>query len=762
MVRARDGLGVSGVKLMGTGGPVKTDAEWGKWAHGNEFLNTKRGRLGPRGWFGQTVSPSLPNMASANPGPLDSDTTRIVRGACPHDCPDTCAMLVTVESGRAVRVAGDPDHPFTRGFLCTKVNRYVERTYHEGRLLHPMRRTGPKGSGKFARISWDEALDEIATRLNEIRRSSDGPQAILPYSYAGTMGVVQGGSIDRRFFHAIGASMLDRTICSTPGKVGMQMTVGANVGADPEGIPQSDLVLLWGTNTLTSNPHMWPFVLEAKARGAPIIAIDPIRTRTAAQCDEWIAIRPGTDAALALGLMHVVLERGLQDDDYIERYTVGIDALRERAREYSPQRVSQITGIRPDVIVSLGERYGRAKAAFIRVNYGLQRHGGGGMAVRSIACLPALTGHWRRAGGGVQLSSSHNFKFNTQLVERPDLSPPVRTINMIRLGEALTTKDAGVGGPPVRAMIVYNSNPAAVAPDRNAVLAGMRREDLFTVVLEHFQTDTADYADIVLPATTQLEHWDLHLAYGHHYVTLNQPSIAPLGEALPNSEIFRRIAARMGLEHPPLRDDDLTVIRQALDSTHDNMAGVTLETLIERGWTRLNVPTPYLPYESGKFFTPSGKCEFYSPRLAAMGLDPVPTFTAPYEFPDAVPDLAERYPLTLISSPAHQFLNSTFVNIGALRRGAREPECLLHPADAEQRGIGAGARVVVHNDRGAFTAVARVEDTIRPGVVWAPSIWWGKYAADGANANQTTSQRETDLGRGPVFYDNLVEVGLAD
>ncbi len=671
-------------------------------------------------------------------------------------------MLVTVESGRAVRVTGDPDHPFTRGFLCAKVNRYVERTYHEDRLLHPLRRIGPKGSGKFARISWDEALGEIATRLNDIRGSTDGAQAILPYSYAGTMGIVQGSSIDRRFFHAIGASMLDRTICSMAGTVGMRMTVGANLGADPEGIPESDFVLLWGTNTLTANPHLWPLVLEARSRGAAIVAIDPIRTRTAAQCDEWVGLRPGTDAALALGMMHVLLDRGLQDDDYIGRHTAGFEQLRDRAREYTPERVAAITGIAPEVVVSLGERYGRAKAAFIRVNYGLQRHGGGGMAVRTIACLPALTGHWRRAGGGVQLSSSANFAFNTAATQRPDLSPPVRTINMIRLGDALTRADAGVGGPPVRAMVVYNSNPAAVAPDRNAVLEGLRREDLFTVVLEHFQTDTADYADIVLPATTQLEHWDLHLSYGHHYVSLNAPSIEPIGESLPNSEIFRRLASHMGLDHPSLRDDDLTVIRQALDSTSDKLAGVTLEGLMERGWMRLNVPTPYLPFANGGFLTPSGKCEFYSPRLRDMGLDPVPTFTPPYEFPESVPALAERYPLTLISSPAHQFLNSTFVNIGALRRGAREPECLLHSIDAERRGIGPGARVVVHNDRGAFTAVARVEDTIRPGVVWAPSIWWGKFAADGANANQTTSQRETDLGHGPVFYDNLVEVGLAD
>jgi anaerobic selenocysteine-containing dehydrogenase len=671
-------------------------------------------------------------------------------------------MLVTVESGRAVRVAGDPDHPFTRGFLCAKVNRYVERTYQQDRLLHPLRRVGPKGSGRFERTTWESALGEIADRLNEIRTSGDGPQAILPYSYAGTMGMVQGSSMDRRFFHRIGASMLDRTICSMAGTVGMRMTVGANIGADPEGIPSSDLILLWGTNTLTANPHLWPFVLEAREHGARVIAIDPIRTRTAAQADEWIAIRPGTDAALALGMMHVLFERGLEDAEYLDAYTLGADQLRARAREYSPERVAAITGVAVETIVSLGERYGRSKAAFIRVNYGLQRHRGGGMAVRTIACLAAVTGHWRRAGGGVQLSSSANFSFDKRALERADVSPPVRTINMIRLGEALTTRDAGVGGPPVRALVVYNSNPAAVAPDRNAVLRGLARDDLFTVVLEHFQTDTADYADIVLPATTQLEHWDVHLSYGHHYVTLNQPSIEPLGEALPNSEIFRRLAARMGLDDAMFGDDDVTLIRQALGSSTGRLEGVTLETLLEKGWARLNLPTPYLPYAEGGFTTPSGKCEFYSARMAEMGLDPLPAFTPPYEFPDEVPALADRYPLTLISSPAHQFLNSTFVNVDSLRRAAGEPECLLHPADAERRGIAVGARVVVHNDRGAFTAVARVEDGIRPGVVWAPSIWWGKFAADGANANQTTSQRETDLGHGPVFYDNLVEVGLAD
>jgi anaerobic selenocysteine-containing dehydrogenase len=688
-------------------------------------------------------------------------TDGVVRGACPHDCPDTCAMLVTVRDGRAERVAGDPEHPFTRGFLCAKVNRYVERTYHPDRLTTPLRRTGPKGSGQFVEITWREALDEIARRLGEIAASADGPQAILPYSYAGTMGLVQGESMDRRFFHLLGASKLDRTICSMAGTVGLRMTLGANVGADSEGVPESDLILLWGTNTLTANPHLWPFVIQARERGAKVVCIDPIRTRTAQQCDEWIPIRPGADAALALGMMHVMFARGLEDADYLARHTVGHEQLRERAAEWTPARVAAVTGLPEETIVSLGERYGRARAAFIRVNYGLQRHAGGGMAVRTIACLPAVTGHWRRAGGGVQLSTSASFQFNRAALQRADLGPEARTINMIRLGEALTLPDAGVGGPPVRALVVYNSNPAAVAPDRNMVLKGLARDDLFTVVLEHFRTDTADWADIVLPATTQLEHWDVHFAYGHHYVTLNRPSIAPVGEAKPNSEIFRLIAARMGMANPLLRDDDLTIIRQALDSQSPKLHGVSMETLLEKGWQRLNVPTPYLPYANGEFTTPSGKCELYSQRLADMGLDPLPTYIPPYESPERDPALVARYPLTLISSPAHTFLNTTFANITSLRRQAREPELLLHPADAERRGIAAGMMVTVHNDRGAFLAKARVEPSIREGVAWAPSIWWGKLAADGANANQTTSQRETDLGHGPVFYDNQVEVEIA-
>ena len=682
-----------------------------------------------------------------------------VRGACPHDCPDTCATIITVENGRAVRIQGDVDHPFTQGFLCAKVNRYLERTYHPDRLQFPMRRVGAKGRGEFERVSWDDALADIAGRLRRVI-DEHGAQAILPYSYAGTMGMLQGQSMDRRFFHRLGASKLDRTICSTAGAAGMRMTVGANIGADGESLPESDLVLLWGTNTLTANPHLWPFVLKARERGAPVICIDPIRTRTAEQCDEWIAIRPGTDAALALGMMHVIFAEGLEDGDFIARHTLGIDGLRARASEWTVARTAATTGVDGETVVSLARRYGRAKAAFIRVNYGLQRHAGGGMAVRTIACLPAIVGHWRRPGGGVQLSTSMNFRYNTAALEQPEMSPPVRTINMIRLGDALTLPDAGVGGPPVKAIVVYNSNPGAVAPDLTAVRRGFARDDLFTVVLEHFQTDTADWADYVLPATTQLEHWDVHLAYGHHYATLNRPAIEPLGEALPNTEIFRRLARAMAFTDGCFQDDDVTLIQQAIATKHPRMKTVTFDALQERGWVRLNVPSPYAPFANGEFLTPSGKCEFYSERLDKMGLDPLPTYIPPYESAERDAALVERWPLTLISSPAHQFLNSTFVNVDKLRRSVGQPECIVHPDDAAPRNVRSGDTVEIRNDRGAFRVVARVSDGIRPGVVWAPSIWWTKLAPDGHNANETTSQRETDLGGGATFYDNQVEVSV--
>jgi anaerobic selenocysteine-containing dehydrogenase len=527
-----------------------------------------------------------------------------VRGVCPHDCPDSCAWIVTVDDdGRAIRMAGDPDHPFTRGFLCTKVARYVERTYHPDRLLYPQIRTGAKGEGKFRRATWDEAIALVAEKLHEVIEKH-GPQAVLPFSYAGTMGVVQGEGIATRFFNRLGASQLDRTICSSAGMAGFEASYGPRMGADPEAIGAAKLILLWGTNTLTANPHLWPFVREAKANGATTICIDPLRTRTADACDEHIALRPGTDGALALGMMHVIFRDGLEDRAYLEAMTFGWEKLRERALdEYAPERVAEICRIPVDTVERLGRLYGTTRPSFIRINYGLQRHGGGGSAVRAISLLPAVSGTWDDVGGGCQLSSSGTFSLKSLACE--ELIPTgTRTINMTRLGEALTEID----DPPVRALVVYNSNPASIAPERAKVLAGLRRDDLFTVVLEHFPTDTADYADVLLPATTQLEHDDMQKAYGHLYLSYNRRAIEPLGEALPNAEIFRRIAAAMKLDFDELKASDEELMREALDGND-----IDFDDLRERGWKRLNLPSPHRPYARGaRLKTASGRIEIES------------------------------------------------------------------------------------------------------------------------------------------------------
>jgi anaerobic selenocysteine-containing dehydrogenase len=666
-------------------------------------------------------------------------------------------MLVTVENGRATRIAGDPDHPITQGFLCTKVSKYLERTYHPDRLLYPQIRTGAKGDGKFRRASWDEALSLIAEKLNAIIRSGDGPQAILPYSYGGTLGTLQGEAMASRFFNTIGASLLDRTICAAAGAEGLNVTYGTRLGTDTERVGDAKLIILWGTNTLTSNPHLWPFIRKAKANGATTICIDPLKTRTAAACDEHIAIRPGTDAALALAIMHVLFRDGLYDRDYLEQMTLGWEKLRDRTlADYAPERVASICRLDVETIEHLAHRYGTTRPAFIRLNYGLQRHGGGGNAVRAISLLPAVTGSWNDPAGGAQLSTSATFGFTTAKIQRNDLiRPGTRTINMSRLGEALNEID----DPPVRALVVYNSNPAAVAPERDRVLAGLRRDDLFTVVLEHFQTDTADHADVLLPATTQLEHEDIHKAYGHLYLMYNRAAIAPLGESLPNAEIFRRLAAAMGVDEPALRATDEEILRETLSTATSAVSNITLEELRERGSIRIDVPAPHVPWAAGtRVPTPSGKIEIDSSAVAKLGLDPLPSYVPPHESEERDPELAKRYPLALISPPAHAFLNSSFVNVASLRRSAGKPTLEIHADDAAPRGIVAGERVRIHNDRGAFTAEAVITDRVRPGVVSAPSVWWGKLTDDHTNANQTTSQAVTDLGGGATFYDNLVEV----
>jgi len=675
----------------------------------------------------------------------------VIRGACPHDCPDTCALLVTVRDGKAIRVAGNPDHPSTAGVLCTKVSRYTERTYSRDRLLTPMRRVGRKGEGRFEPVSWDVALDDIAAKLKAI--AARDPQRILPYSYAGTMGWVQGEGMGSRLFHRLGASLLERTICSSPGTTGLLYTLGGAVGMDVEQFVNAKLILIWGSNPITSSVHFWAIAQEAKRRGAKLIAIDPHRTDTAQKCHEHIALMPGTDAALALGLMHLLIADDRIDHDYVSRYTVGFAQLAERAAAWNPARTAAVCGITEEQVRSLARDYATIRPAAIRLNYGMQRVYGAGNAVRAVACLPALIGAWRDPAGGMLLSSSHMVPITparhvqTQLLgtARP------RSINMVEIGDALLAAD-----PPIEAVVVYNSNPVAVAPESDKVIRGFAREDLFTVVLEHFQTDTADYADYLLPATTQLEHFDVHKAYGHWYVLANEPAIAPLGQARSNSDVFRDLARRMGFIEPALQASDEQIARDAMDWDSAAAGPDAYQRMIRDGWIKMAHPAA--PYAQGGFPTPSGKCEFYSERLAREGQDPLPDWLPNRESRYANPTLAARYPLAMISPPARHFLNSSFVNVESLQATEREQRCELHPDGAAARGIADGDQVRVFNDRGSFVARARVSDRTRRDLVVAWGLWWHKLVPGARNVNAVTGQSLTDMGRGPTFYDCLVEV----
>ncbi len=688
-----------------------------------------------------------------------SAVRRSLKVVCPHDCPDTCVMSVEVEGDRAVALGGDPEHRFTGGFLCAKVNHYLERVYSPERILRPMRRVGAKGEGRFRPISWDDALDEIAARFREVI-TVHGPQAILPYSYAGNLGVLGYGSMDRRVFHALGASLLDRTICATAGAAGYEATVGATVGFDPEAIVGARLIVAWGTNMVSSNVHQWPFVEEARRRGARLVTVDPYRSRTADKSDQHLALLPGTDAALALGMMHVIFRDGLEDRDYLDRFTVGADDLRRRAAEWPLERVAETTGLAVTEIEAFAREYAGSHPSAIRINYGVNRHAGGGMAVRTLACLPAVVGAWRHPGGGILLSTSAAYPVRTDALQRPDLSPPgTRAINMSQLGRTLT--DAALA-PPVKALFVYNSNPAAVAPDQESVQRGLARDDLFTVVHELFPTDTVDFADIVLPATSTLEHYDIHKSYGHLYVSLNRPAIPPRGEALSNTEVFRRLAPRLGLDHPCLRDSDEDMARQAFDWDHPRMAGITLERLEKETSLRLNVPDPYVPFSHGDFPTPSGRCELRAERLAEHGHDPVAGYVPPRESVGSAPELAKRYPLAFISPPAHHFLNSTFSAQPVFVRREGEARVTIHPEDAAARGVVEGQMVRVFNDRGSFLARARVSEASRRGLVVGLSIWWAKMCPGGRNANAVTSQELADMGGGATFHDVLVDVAPAE
>jgi anaerobic selenocysteine-containing dehydrogenase len=693
---------------------------------------------------------------------------RTVHAVCPHDCPDACGILIQInDEGRATRIQGDPAHPVTRGFLCAKVTKYIDRVYSPDRLLYPMKRVAPKGSGgpaAFQRITWDEALDLISSRLAHIA-DEFGSESVLPYSYAGNLAVLGYASMDQRFFHRLGASQLDRTICSTAGGEALISVYGKKFGTEPEQFRHAKYIIAWASNIHGNNVHLWPFIEEARRNGAKLVVIDPYKTRTARVCDWHIPINPGTDAALALSMMHVIITEGLHDGDYVQRHTFGFDLLRKRAAEFPPERAAAIAGVPAEDIRTLAREYATTRPAVIRVNYGVQRSENGGMNVRAIAMLPCLIGSWKEVGGGLQLSTSGAFTLNKQALTRPDLqlrSPlggPARVVNMSALGEALNN----LSDPPVKAIFVYNSNPAAVAPNHNAVVRGFSRPDLFTVVHEQFFTDTTDYADVVLPATTFFEHKDIVSSYGHYYLQLSHAAIAPLGEAKPNVELFSLLAQRMGFDEPCFRESVDDLIDQALDTDSSTIAGITREQLehephvrlqLDRSTTQDADATPFLPFANG-FPTHNGKALFYNESLAAQGLDPVVSFIAPRESRHT--DRARKFPLEMLARKADNYLNSTFCNLPATQKMEEMGLLEIATADAAARGIAEGDSVRVFNDRGEITLRARVNGATRPGVV-ASRLDWAKLHPDGANVNVLTSEILTDIGAGPTFYSCLVQV----
>jgi anaerobic selenocysteine-containing dehydrogenase len=713
---------------------------------------------------------------------------KVVHAACPHDCPDACGVLITVEGGRATKIQGDPEHPMTRGFLCGKVAKYLERVYSPDRVLYPMRRVVAKGpvaaERSFApdrvkdpvphdptawrRISWDEALDEIALRFRAVI-SEFGSEAILPYSYGGTLGALNGASMDRRFFGRLGASQLERAICSAAGEAGLQSVLGVKLGTEPEQFIHSRYVIAWASNIHGNNVHLWPFIVEARRKGAKLVVIDPYRTRTAACADWYLPINPGTDGALALAMMHVIIGEGLHDADYVTKYTLGFEQLSEKVKAYPPERVAQWTGIAADDIRKLAREYATVRPSVIRLNYGVQRSDGGGMATRAIAMLPCITGSWKEVGGGMQMSTSGAFGLNKDALTRPDLKPeglkhPPRSVNMVELGKALNT----LSDPAVKALFVYNSNPAAVCPNHNEVVRGLKRTDLLTVVHEQFFTDTTDYADIVLPATTFFEHKDLQAAYGHYYLQVSDQAIEPLGECRANVEVFRALAQRMGFNDPCFSESVDEMIDVALASSNPWLKGISRERLAREGQVRLNfsgqLPVasgqsePFLPFAHGGFRTASGKAELYSEGIKAQGLDPVAEFTPPAESRHGSENAT--FPLELLARKADNFLNSTFSNQPSVQMMEETNLIEMHSADARSRGIADGAPVRVYNHRGEIFLKARVDGAVQRGVV-AARLNWARLGSGFQSINALTSEKLSDLGNSATFYSVLVEVELA-
>jgi anaerobic selenocysteine-containing dehydrogenase len=657
--------------------------------------------------------------------------TRLVRGACPHDCPDTCAMHVTVEDGRAVKVAGDPDHPITVGFLCGKVSNYLDRVYAGDRILHPLVRE----DGGFRRASWDEALDRVAEELLRARDEFGG-ESILPYSYMGTQGLIQGNTMSARVMNALGASALERTICATAGIAGTVQAHGVSPEVDPEEWPNARYLLIWGWNPLSTAPHLWRKLLDARNAGARLVVVDPFRSRTARLADEHLRPLPGTDAALAIGMMRAIVDAGLHDEDWCRAHAEGYEELLAQLSETSVEECAAQCGIEAETIARVGRDFASTRPALLRLGVGAQRHAGAPAAYATAASIPVLTGAWKDRGGGCSyIPTATAGAIGAGPLQREDLRPhPVRTINMSRLGEALTDPAAE---PPVKALVCWSSNPASIAPDQERVLEGLGRDDLFTVVLEQFMTDTAQHADVILPATTQLEHLDVVFSWGHHYVTWNEPAIEPLGEAKPNTEVFRLLAERLGLDDPCFTDSDEELVEQLLDGFDEN-------GLRERGWTKVDLGQGPIPHANGGFGTESGRAILHA------------RYEPPAEVADAA--LAERFPLALVTPKTHLFLNSTFANQRRQHAAQPSPEVVVSPEDAGTRGIDDGATVRVFNDRGSFSCAARVSDDARPGVVVAPMGWWNSDYPGGRSSQVTTSQLLTAEGNAPTFNDNRVEL----
>lgn len=681
-----------------------------------------------------------------------SSPLSIIRGACGHDCPDTCAWLVEVADGQALSLRGDPRHPFTRGTLCAKVNHYLQRVYHQDRILHPLRRTGPKGQGTFRRITWDEALSEIATRWTRIIAES-GAEALLPFSSAGNQGLIHHASLDQRLLGLLGASRLERNICGAVAHAGLCATQGTGVGINPEDLVHSRLIVLWGTNTIVTNLHLWPVIEEARRRGAKIICIDPIRTRTAEAADWHLQIRPGTDTVLALAVMHVLIRDGHIDHDYVSRHAQGYTELAERVQHWPPSRAAEITQLAASDIEQFASEYATIRPSLLRPLIGLEHHRNGAMMFRTIACLPILTGAWKQLGGGLSRSTGA-FQYSLLNIDRllmPETHQTgVRTLNMRDLGRDLCSKTLA---PPIRSLLVWNANPAATMPNQPMVRRGLLREDLFTIVHDLFLTDTARFADIVLPATSQLEHLDLVPAWGHHYLTLNLPAIPPRGESVANTELFRRLAVALGRSEPWLQDSDETLIRTALNSSHPMLEGITFDTLQTLGWMHLNHPTDWRPFANGGFPTPSGKAELCAPSLQEFGVDPLP---GPGDF-----DLPPPGMLQLISNKTLHFLNTGYSHLELHCRREGRLEIDLHPDDAAARNIQDGQLVVVSNPQGEVAAWCRVSTKVGRGVARLPFGGLVDALGRDTHVNLLTPEQPTDWAGGSGFYDTFVHVNPA-